>query len=347
MCACCGSTAPVRIAADSAQARADDLRPAARPARAPPADQLRRNRGHYARLARSPRSWSIHSVLAADSPCRPQRSRAKLRVRGFCRGGRICIGGCAPQAADTPQESETRSDGDASGQRIYAYAGNDPINGVDLSGTLTTRQWEACHGRCGNGRINGGPSFSGAGIVDSGGGYEGAFGGFDEAIADANINQTVPLAGGAEGRSYQVASAGAVAAPAGNAVPGLLDAIGAGILRILGTLGSVLSLSGDTPQSQTLYRAVDQQELASIQSTGNYTIPPGGTEGKYFYPTPGQAQNLANMYQAQGIGPGPYTLTSGQFQQQELPPPFPVSGEGQVYFLPANLFPRAATVYPR
>jgi hypothetical protein len=159
--------------------------------------------------------------------------------------------------------------------------------------------------------------------------------------------------GGAEGnpvafgQSYQVASAGAIAAPAGGAAPGLLDAIGAGILRILGTLGSVLSLSGDTPQSQTLYRAVDQQELASIQSTGNYTIPPGGTEGKYFYPTPGQAQNLANMYQAQGIGPGPYTLTSGQFQQQELPPPFPVSGEGQVYFLPANLFPRAATVYPR
>jgi hypothetical protein len=76
--------------------------------------------------------------------CRPFFSRRFLlpdapdagqhRVRDFCSGDRKRIGGSGPQAADTPREKCCRFDGDASGSRIYAYTGNDPVNRVDPSG---------------------------------------------------------------------------------------------------------------------------------------------------------------------------------------------------------------------
>jgi len=39
-----------------------------------------------------------------------------------------------PQAAETPREKCCRSDGDASGRRIYAYVLNDPLNLIDPYG---------------------------------------------------------------------------------------------------------------------------------------------------------------------------------------------------------------------
>ncbi len=56
------------------------------------------------------------------------------RVRDFFSGDRKRIGGGRPQAFETPPEKCCRSDGDASGRRIYAYAGNDPLNLTDPSG---------------------------------------------------------------------------------------------------------------------------------------------------------------------------------------------------------------------
>ncbi|MGL5830216.1 MAG: hypothetical protein ACRC0L_11695, partial [Angustibacter sp.] len=40
-----------------------------------------------------------------------------------------------------------------------------------------------------------------------------------------------------------------------------------------------------------LYRAVDPAELKDIAGTGVYRSAPGGTEGKYFFPTKAQAEN--------------------------------------------------------
>ena len=55
----------------------------------------------------------------------------------------------------------------------------------------------------------------------------------------------------------------------------------------------------------TLYRAVGPDELADLQKLGRYRVPPGGTEGKYFFETSEQASNFARM-----MGDKPYTTTS-------------------------------------
>lgn len=44
----------------------------------------------------------------------------------------------------------------------------------------------------------------------------------------------------------------------------------------------MLALSGDTPDFVDLYRVVSPAELADIQATGQFRIPVGGVEGKYF-----------------------------------------------------------------
>ena len=60
------------------------------------------------------------------------------RVRDFCSGDRKRIGGGRPQAAERPREKQCRSDGDASGRRIYAYANNDPLDLIDPLGLCST-----------------------------------------------------------------------------------------------------------------------------------------------------------------------------------------------------------------
>ncbi len=59
-----------------------------------------------------------------------------------------------------------------------------------------------------------------------------------------------------------------------------------------------------------VWRVVGPDEAADIARTGGYRVQPGG-EGKYFFPTSGQAENLGQMYN-KANWPGPQTLTGGQ-----------------------------------
>jgi hypothetical protein len=47
-------------------------------------------------------------------------------------------------------------------------------------------------------------------------------------------------------------------------------------------------------QYRDLYRAVSSAELSDIQATGQYNIPAGGVEGKYFALTLSDAQYFKN-----------------------------------------------------
>ncbi|MCP5443160.1 MAG: hypothetical protein H6968_09020 [Chromatiaceae bacterium] len=64
---------------------------------------------------------------------------------------------------------------------------------------------------------------------------------------------------------------------------------------------------------RTLYRAVGPGELADLQAKGQYRVPAGGTEGKYFFETPEQTSNFARM-----MGDQPYTTTSVRVSPSEL-----------------------------
>ncbi len=59
-----------------------------------------------------------------------------------------------------------------------------------------------------------------------------------------------------------------------------------------------------------VWRVVGPDEAADIAKRGAYRVPFGG-EGKYFFPTRGQAENLGQMYNRSSV-PGPQTLTHGQ-----------------------------------
>ena len=82
-------------------------------------------------------------------------------------------------------------------------------------------------------------------------------------------------------------------------------------------------------EGTTLYRAVGDGELADIQATGGYRVPPGGTQGKYFSESSEQASNFARM-----MGDQPYTTTSVRVSPGELANGHPInpSGEGPGYF---------------
>jgi hypothetical protein len=88
-----------------------------------------------------------------------------------------------------------------------------------------------------------------------------------------------------------------------------------------------------------LYRAVDPAELKDIAGTGVYRSAPGGTEGKYFFPTKGQAENFSNMMGKTGTGP--YCITSGCIPTSVLRgiETIHAAGEGTAYFIPQDLLP--------
>lgn len=89
-----------------------------------------------------------------------------------------------------------------------------------------------------------------------------------------------------------------------------------------------------------LYRAVDPDELKDIVGTGVYRSAPGGTEGKYFFPTKAQAENFSNLMGKTGTGP--YCITSGCIPRSTLNGIETISpaGEGTAYFIPQNLLPQ-------
>ena len=72
--------------------------------------------------------------------------------------------------------------------------------------------------------------------------------------------------------------------------------------------GQVAAKNGD--ELVDVWRVVGPDEAAQIAKTKTYQVQPGG-EGKYFFPTREQAENLGQMYTKAGWG-GQQTLTRGQ-----------------------------------
>ena len=93
---------------------------------------------------------------------------------------------------------------------------------------------------------------------------------------------------------------------------------------------SVAAKSGD--DMVDVWRAVGPDEAADIARSNAYRPGPGQI-GKYFYPTRGQAENLAGNYTKRGIG-APYTLTSGRVPRSILDGVDSIhpAGEGPAWF---------------
>jgi hypothetical protein len=74
--------------------------------------------------------------------------------------------------------------------------------------------------------------------------------------------------------------------------------------------------------------------------TGSDGSAPGGTEGKYFFPTKAQAENFSNLMGKTGTGP--YCITSGCIPRSTLTGIETIhpAGEGTAYFIPQNLLPQ-------
>jgi hypothetical protein len=95
-------------------------------------------------------------------------------------------------------------------------------------------------------------------------------------------------------------------------------------------------------EATTLYRAVQDSELADIDATGSYRIASGtSAEGKYFFETARSAAGFAKkMYQ---IFPqeGPYTITSISIPNAvlQISARVYVAGEGMVIFIPGSALP--------
>lgn len=88
-----------------------------------------------------------------------------------------------------------------------------------------------------------------------------------------------------------------------------------------------------------IYRAVNQQELQSIQELGRYSLGPG-QEGKPFFPTEEQAQSFANRM---GSDDDPYTVTSTEVDDDYANQPgveaFEPATEGPAYFFRGDAVP--------
>jgi hypothetical protein len=84
---------------------------------------------------------------------------------------------------------------------------------------------------------------------------------------------------------------------------------------------------------------VGSAEARDIGESGVYRNPEG-LEGKYFYPTQAQAENLGAQYAKMGLGE--QTLTSGQISTDLLSrfgESIEPAGEGPAFFLRNDLLP--------
>lgn len=86
------------------------------------------------------------------------------------------------------------------------------------------------------------------------------------------------------------------------------------------------------PEAAQVFRVVGPEEAADIAKTGAYRSP-AGLEGKYFFPTRAQAENLGQMYTKAGIG-APYRVTSGTVARGVLDQADAIhaAGEGPGFF---------------
>ncbi len=100
------------------------------------------------------------------------------------------------------------------------------------------------------------------------------------------------------------------------------------------SLVSGASSKGIEQAAITLYRAVADEELASIESTGTYTVIEGQAEGKFFFPSFEQAQSFVNK----GLAT---TVTSAEFPLQILDSVDLIepTTEGFGFFIPSEAFP--------
>jgi RHS repeat-associated protein/uncharacterized repeat protein (TIGR01451 family) len=109
--------------------------------------------------------------------------------------------------------------------------------------------------------------------------------------------------------------------------------------RLLGRAAELATegAAGVESGSAQIFRAVGPQEAGDIAASGAYRTVPG-LEGKYFFPTQDQAENIARMFTEREMG-GPYTITSGTIPEEVLARGIPITntGEGPGYFLQEEL----------
>jgi hypothetical protein len=89
---------------------------------------------------------------------------------------------------------------------------------------------------------------------------------------------------------------------------------------------------------------VGSAEARDVAESGVYRNPEG-LEGKYFYPTQAQAENLGAQYAKMGLGE--QTLTSGRISTDLLSQfgePIAPAGEGPAFFLRNDLLPYISDV---
>ena len=93
-----------------------------------------------------------------------------------------------------------------------------------------------------------------------------------------------------------------------------------------------------------VFRVHGPEETADIAKSGGFRNPPG-LEGKYFFPTRAQAENLGRMYSKAGIG-GPYNVSSGTVSRNvlERAEPMQAAGEGRGYFFRNDLLPHITDI---
>lgn len=91
--------------------------------------------------------------------------------------------------------------------------------------------------------------------------------------------------------------------------------------------------------TQRIFRAVEPDELADLAGTGAFRTAPG-LEGKYFWPTRGQADDFAAMARKADMG-GPYCVPSGCIPANVLRriESVPMDGLGPAYFIPEEYLP--------
>ena len=118
-------------------------------------------------------------------------------------------------------------------------------------------------------------------------------------------------------------------------ISGGAGAVGGG----LGQLRAVSPAGQAADDAVDVFRAVGPDETADIAQSGVYRNP-AGLEGKYFYPTREQAENLGQMYTKAGIG-GPYSITSGTAPRSVIEQAEPINpvGEGPAWFFRNDQLP--------
>ncbi|RBY76602.1 hypothetical protein DQ239_13770 [Blastococcus sp. TF02-09] len=120
--------------------------------------------------------------------------------------------------------------------------------------------------------------------------------------------------------------------PGGGFVKGGINGVRAG--------RTLRAASGEGDDLTRLYRAVEPAEFRDLVGSGTYRSAPGGTEGKYFFPTKDQAEHFSNLMGK--TGRGPYCITSGCIPRSTLDGIETISpaGEGTAYFIPEELLPQ-------